>query len=52
LGGSIIVSRYRRDLKLTVWGSFNKLTGIESDLDEITTRYFIEFQPGGLSRRV
>ena len=52
LGGSIIVSRYENHLGLIVWGPFNKLTKIENNQLEPLEQYFIEFQPGGLSRLV
>jgi AraC-like DNA-binding protein len=52
LGGSVIVSRYLNDFELIVWGPFNRLTSIEDSLHEIRTQYFIEFQPGGLSRLI
>lgn len=52
LGGSLIISRYKDGLGLEVWGPFNKLTGIERSAREVLTQYFVEFQPGGLSRLV
>ena len=52
LGGSLIISRYENHLGLTVWGPFNKLTGIEDNQLEPQVQYFIEFQPGGLSRLI
>ena len=52
LGGSIIISRYENDLGLVVWGPFNRLTGIEDCPRKTLAQYFVEFQPGGLSRLI
>ena len=52
LGGSLIISRYENDLGLIVWGPFNRLTGIEDNQRKVMAQYFIEFQPGGLSRLI
>ena len=52
LGGSLIISRYENDLGLMVWGPFNRLTGIEYCPHKILVQYFVEFQPGGLSRLI
>jgi AraC-like DNA-binding protein len=52
LGGSLIISRYENDWGLVVWGPFNKLTGIEDSPRKVLAQYFIEFQPGGLSRLI
>jgi AraC-like DNA-binding protein len=52
LGGSLIVNRYENELGLIVWGPFNRLTGIADSPNEVIAQYFIEFQPGGLSRLI
>jgi AraC-like DNA-binding protein len=52
LGGSLIVSRYENDLELIIWGPFNRLTGIADSPNKAVAQYFIEFQPGGLSRLI
>lgn len=50
LGGSIIISFGLKDLSMIVWGPYNQLTGIESKTEGVLLQFFIEFQPGGLSR--
>jgi AraC-like DNA-binding protein len=52
LGGSIIASYKTNALDIAVWGPFNELTTIEGNSAETLARYFIEFQPGGLSRLI
>jgi AraC-like DNA-binding protein len=53
LGGSIIVSCGANFLDMSVWGPFDRLTVIENGPGAgILARYFIVFQPGGLSRLV
>jgi AraC-like DNA-binding protein len=52
LGGSLIVTRGSHDLDLTMWGPFDRLTAIEQSRQKIAARYFVEFQPGGISRFV
>lgn len=52
LGGSIIVSRSQKDLDMMVWGPFSQVTATENRPHDVLARYFIEFQPGGLSRLV
>ncbi|XID91907.1 helix-turn-helix domain-containing protein [Paenibacillaceae bacterium WGS1546] len=52
LGGSIIVSHYQNELDIRVWGPFSQLTPMENRPYAALARYFIEFQPGGLSRLV
>jgi hypothetical protein len=50
LGGSIIITCNKNDIEMTVWGPLNLLTSIEHRSIETQSQYFIEFQPGGLSR--
>ncbi|WMJ84818.1 helix-turn-helix domain-containing protein [Oscillospiraceae bacterium LTW-04] len=50
LGGSIIISLGRKGFDMVVWGPFNRLTAIENGPKDISVQFFIEFQPGGLSR--
>ncbi len=52
LGGSIIVSRHQNGLDMIVWGPFSQITAIENRQHAVLAQYFIEFQPGGLSRLV
>lgn len=52
LGGSIIISLGRAGFDMIVWGPFNRLTAIENEPKDVSAQFFIEFQPGGLSRFV
>jgi AraC-like DNA-binding protein len=52
LGGSVIVSLGQGGIDMRVRGPFNRITGIERKQKDVVAQFFIEFQPGGLSRLI
>jgi AraC-like DNA-binding protein len=48
LGGSIIISKCG-DNVINLWGPYNKLTKINTVLNNMVSQFFIEFHPGGIS---
>lgn len=52
LSGSIVINHTPRQIDMTLWGPFNLLTDIGDCSVTPVSRYFVEFQPGGLSRLI
>ncbi|MGX8795366.1 helix-turn-helix domain-containing protein [Fusibacter sp. JL298sf-3] len=52
LGGSMVISVSSKGVDIRLWGPYSELTRIDCSEEGTWRRYFVEFQPGGLSRLI